>query len=102
MIDAKDAKEVAAQEQRLLILRALMDTPAREMNDGMARTALDFRGHRLGIDRVRILLSWLRDARCVEIEDLGQYWVARLTPLGAEVVRAQTVLPGVAHPQDVR
>ncbi|MBB4268165.1 hypothetical protein [Roseospira visakhapatnamensis] len=93
---------MAAKEQRLLILRALLDTPAREMNDGMARTALDFRGHRLGIDRVRILLAWLRDAGCIEIEDLDRYWVVTLTPLGAEVVRAETILPGIAHPMDVR
>jgi len=97
-----DPREEAAKEQRLLILRALFDAPAREMNDAMVQAALNFRAHRLGIDRVRILLSWLRDAGCVVIEDLDRYWVVTLTPLGAEVVRVETVLPGIAHPMDVR
>ncbi|MBB4287735.1 ArsR family transcriptional regulator [Roseospira goensis] len=97
-----DTREEAAKERRLLILRALMEEPSRNLNDGMVITVLATRGHHLGLDQVRMLLAWLRDARCVEIEDLGQYWVARLTHLGAEVVRAQTILPGIAHPQDVR
>lgn len=95
-------REEATKEQRLLILRTLLDEPARQMNDGMIRTALGSYGHRLGTDRIRVLLAWLRDVGCIQVEDLDRIWVATLTPLGVEVVRAQTTMPGIAHPMDVR
>lgn len=98
-----DARDEAAKEQRLLILRVLMEEPARHMNDRMIRRALVVcYAHSMGEDRLRILLAWLRDAGCVEIEDLEEVWGITLTALGAEVVRAETILPGIAHPMDVR
>jgi hypothetical protein len=97
-----DAREEAAKEQRLLILRALLADTDRYMTDRMVQVELTAHGHRMGEARVRILLSWLRDAACVTIEDLGAVWGVTLTPLGAEVVRTETVLPGIAHPMDVR
>lgn len=94
-------REMIEAEQRLLLLRTLLDDPDRSANERILRRALATYGHALGEDAGRRVVQWLADAGCVKVEDLSGLWVVTLTTRGAEVVRAETTVPGIAHPMDV-
>ncbi|MGB0695380.1 MAG: hypothetical protein ACPGOY_06995 [Rhodospirillaceae bacterium] len=89
------------KEQRFLILQTLLNDTDRSVNDRMLCGALKSFGHGMGQDAMQRHLHWLKEAKCVEVEELGGLWVATLTSSGAEIVRGDATLPGIAHPADV-
>ncbi len=94
--------ELMQAEQRLLTLRFLLDDVDRRHNENILRTALRSLGHAMNFDQCRILIQWLKDAGCVTVEELDALWIVTLTNNGAEVVRAERTIPGIAHPHDTR
>lgn len=91
--------ELKAQDQRLVILRALEEDTAYTLNESIVQDILEMFGHQCSRDCVRTHLSWLAEQGLVTVEDVSGYMVATLTRRGADAARGAAVIPGVRRPR---
>lgn len=86
------------EDQRLVILRVLVEQLGYKANSSVLVLALDSFGHTVSRDFVRGQLAWLGEQQLLRIDDLGPVLLATLTERGCDVARGAVVVPGVARP----
>lgn len=90
--------DLLAQDQRLVVLRALEQDTAYTLNESILHDIMDMFGHKCSRDCVKTHLAWLREQGLVTIQDVSGYMVATLTQRGADVVHGRSSVPGVKRP----
>jgi Fe2+ or Zn2+ uptake regulation protein len=90
---------IAAEDRRLIILRALAEDHDYSLNDAVLKRALASLGHGVSRDMLRGDLTWLADQRLIRVEEMdgGAIWVAHATEDGVDVAGGRPH-PGVARP----
>jgi len=87
--------EVESEKRRFAILRHLMDTPGRELNDMILADGCRVQGIPTTGDQARTAMNWLAENDLVAVRSLGRFMVAKLTRAGSEVARGITDVPGI-------
>lgn len=90
---------VVAEDRRLVILRVLLDSTAYTANEFILQTMLDRFGHAVSADLVRTELAWLQEQLLVDIEQVSDVRIARLTGRGEDTARGRVQVPGVKRPR---
>ena len=92
------AEHIAA-DQRLVILRLLVEANSYKANSAVLTMRMDHLGHAVSRDVVRSHLAWLAEQGLVSIDEpVPQLLVATLSARGDDVVRGRAVVPGVSRP----
>ena len=92
-------KEILTQDQRLIMLQALLKMPGYSGNDSILRTCLAEYGHKCSRDLIRNHLAWLQEQGLVALEDVGGLLVAVMTERGQDVAEGNTTCIGVKKPR---
>jgi len=92
-------REILEQDRRLVVLRALSQTPQYKANEYVLRGVLEEFGHIVGTDRLRADLDWLAEQGLVTVEEVGAVIVASITARGADVADGRTRVHGVKLPE---
>ncbi|OOF51061.1 hypothetical protein BKK54_04135 [Rodentibacter genomosp. 1] len=91
-------KDLIKQDQRLVILRSLVDT-GYDANESILDDCLALYGHKISRDLVRNHLNWLEEQDLVKIERLGNgFMIAKITQRGLDVANGEAVVDGVKKP----
>jgi Fe2+ or Zn2+ uptake regulation protein len=91
--------EHLAADQRLVILRLLVESNSYKANSSVLTMRMDHLGHAVSRDVVRSHLSWLDEQGLVSIDEpVTGVVVATLRPRGDDVARGRAVVPGVSRP----
>ena len=94
----RSLNEIQSQHHRLAILLLLSVANGYDLNSEMLRIALKNEGYRLGRDLIATELHWLAEQGLVEIEQVNQFLVAKLTDRGEDVAQGHVSVPGVKRP----
>lgn len=86
------------EDQRLVILRALASDNGFEHNESILHSILTEFGHKVGRDKVRTLISWLKEQGLVTVRTVGSTMIARITQAGLDAANGATSIPGVKRP----
>lgn len=92
-------KDLLTGDIRLVLLRSLREMSGYSANDSMLDQCLETYGHNISRDAVRTHLRWLEEQGLLQIEQVGQTLVARLTGRGDDVATGQAVVDGVKKPR---
>ncbi|KGQ39898.1 hypothetical protein [Gallibacterium anatis] len=92
-----DKYNIFAQDQRLVILRSLVEAN-NDANESILQDCLDLYGHRISRDQVRSHLLWLKEQGLIDLKDVAGCYVAYLTARGLDVVQGRTEVYGVKKP----
>ncbi|WP_447077687.1 VpaChn25_0724 family phage protein [Shewanella algae] len=92
-------KTLLIEDQRLVILRSLMEMHGYEANESIIDSCLDAYGHKVSRDQVRSHLSWLDEQGLVTVRNIQECQIARLTSRGEDVATGQAIVPGVKRPR---
>jgi Fe2+/Zn2+ uptake regulation proteins len=90
--------EYLRQDQRLVILRVLIELPSYRTNSSVLTNLLSQYGHSPSRDSVKTELHWLAEQGLVTIDDISDVLVATLTERGADVASGRAIVPGVKRP----
>ena len=90
--------EFLREDQRLVILRVLVDMPTYTANSSVLYKLLGTYGHSPSRDQVKTELRWLEEQGLVTIDDISDVLVARLTERGQDVAQGRAFVPGVKRP----
>ncbi|QIW15841.1 hypothetical protein A4G20_05600 [Pasteurellaceae bacterium RH1A] len=91
-------KSIFTQDQRLVILRSLLDA-GYDANESILDDCLELYGHKISRDLVRNHLNWLEEQGLVQIERLnGGFMVAKITQRGVDVAKGEAFVEGVKRP----
>lgn len=92
-------QQLLTQDQRLVILRILQDSPGYKSNSSFIGNALSVYGHDISRDKVKTELSWLAEQGLVKLTHLSDnILVAQLTERGEDVAKGRAVVTGVNRP----
>ncbi|QLR65087.1 ArsR family transcriptional regulator [Citrobacter sp. RHBSTW-00976] len=91
-------RDLLDQDQRLVILRSLLDC-GDAANESILQECLLAYGHRVSRDAVRTHLSWLAEQGLVRVTDVGGCFVAEITGRGDDVASGLSSVPGVKKPR---
>lgn len=86
------------EDQRLVMLRLLVELPGYTSNSSMLVQLLEQFGHVMTRDQVKTELAWLAEQGLVTAEDAGSVVLAKLTERGADVAAGRARQPGVKRP----
>ena len=93
--------ERAAALLRLVVLQVL-DAAAKEgvpdVNDAILRSAASEFGPVPDVERFGAALDWLADKKLLSLRAVGEFRVAALTELGADVAGGRVTVDGVRRP----
>ncbi|HSX85403.1 MAG TPA: hypothetical protein VLE50_08335 [Cellvibrio sp.] len=93
-----DFAQFLREDQRLVILRVLVNMPSYTANSSVLHTGLTRVGHNPSRDQVKTEIRWLEEQGLVTVEEVFDLLVARITERGTDVAAARTVVPGVKKP----
>lgn len=94
------AAKLFQEDQRLVILRALLDASAYSANESVMQTHLAMYGHNIGRDLISNHTSWLEEQGLVTVDQLPMgVRVVKLTGRGEDVANGVTRVPGVKRPR---
>ena len=94
------AERIAAP-LRLVVLQVLAAAAregAPDVNDAILRSAVCEFGPRPDIDALNQALDWLTEKKLVTLRHAGEFRVAALTELGADVAAGRVTMAGVQRP----
>lgn len=91
-------QDVLNEDQRLVLLRGLLEMPGYSSNDSILHTVLEKYGHHLSRDKVRTHLFWLKEQELVNLDTVSSTLIADLTGRGEDVARGRANAPGVKRP----
>lgn len=94
----KSFAEHMTEDRRLAILRFLAAAPGYSGNEGLLRQALLTIGHNVARDVLRTDIAWLAEQGLATTEELGDVWVATITPRGEDAAAGRAQVPGVKRP----
>lgn len=86
------------EDQRLVILRVLVDMPSYRSNSSILYNVLDQFGHSPSRDQVKGEIAWLAEQGLVDVENISDVLIATLTARGQDVARGRVIVPGVKRP----
>lgn len=87
------------EDQRLVILRILLELPSYKANSSTIRNMLAVYGHDISRDKVKTELSWLAEQGLVKTEILtNSLLVTTLTSRGEDVATGRATVAGVNRP----
>lgn len=92
-------KTLLTEDQRLVILRSLLEMQGYEANDSIIDSCLETYGHNISRDLVRSHLSWLAEQGLITLRNVDDCHIARLTGRGEDVAKGQATVPGVKRPR---
>ena len=87
---------------RLILLRSMEEAPGYSLNESILHTVVGRFGHNVSRDVIKTELSWLREQGLISTEEVVGYYVATLTPRGADVATGRSSVPGVERPSPGR
>jgi len=90
--------EAVVEDIRLLILQALAEDADYAQNEHVLDGVLTKLGHGVSIDTLRAQLAWLHDQGLINVETLGDMWIAKLQRRGMDVAAGRASVPGVRRP----
>lgn len=90
--------EFLRQDQRLVILRLLVELPAYTSNSSVMVSLLEQLGHPMSRDQVKTEIWWLAEQGLVEVNEAESVLVFRLLERGADVAAGRARVPGVKRP----
>lgn len=91
-------RDLLTQDQRLVILRALVEMPGYEANESILHTVVGEFGHSISRDTVRAHLAWLDEQGLVSLREVAGIRIARLSERGGDVAAGRAHVPGVKKP----
>ncbi len=94
-------QDFAAQDARLVILRALAAENDGRLNEIILTASLDAFGYRRSREWVRTQIRFLADIGAVHVAEAGTVLVAAITRAGLDHVERRIVLEGVNRPSPV-
>ena len=86
------------EDQRLVILRLLLEAQGYDLNSAIIQMALAEFGHRPSRDQLHTELAWLEEQGLILCSQTASVKVAKLTTRGADVADGRAVVPGVKKP----
>ena len=87
-----------AEDRRLVLLRALLKTPAYALHEFMLQSEAARYGHSVSRDLLRVDLAWLAEQGLVKVDKANTTHVATLTARGHDVAQGNATVPGVKRP----
>ena len=90
--------DLIAKDIRLVMLRCMAED-GNSLNESMLQTLLDMFGHSLSRDRVRTELRWLEEQGLIQVAEVVDVLVGRLTGRGADVAEGRCRVEGVKCPR---
>ena len=90
--------EYLREDQRLVMLRILVNMPSYKANSSVLTNVLGEYGHSPSRDLVKTELLWLQEQGLVSIDDISSLLIATLTERGADVAAGRAQVPGVKKP----
>lgn len=91
--------DLVEADRRLVILRCLNEDPGYSLNESVLESMLDALGHNVSRDRIRTDLGWLREQGLVEINEVVNVQVAKVTCRGIDVATGKATVPGIKRPR---
>ncbi len=91
--------DLLASDIRLVILRMLAQDGDYSLNEFVLGDALAMFGHKLSRDKLRSELAWLEEQALIQVQDVSDVKVAKLTARGADVSCGVATCPGVKRPR---
>ena len=92
-------QKIFTEDQRLVILRTLAESPNYRSNDSILDDVLEAYSHNVSRDKVRNHLNWLAEQELVIIERLDSTMIATLTQRGLDVSKGDANCEGVKRPE---
>ncbi|OUS51456.1 hypothetical protein BM607_009365 [Shewanella sp. SACH] len=92
-------KTLLTEDQRLVILRSLLDMQGYEANESIVDSCLEAYGHNISRDQVRSHLAWLEEQGLITLRTMQECHIARLTGRGEDAATGQATVPGVKRPR---
>jgi len=86
------------EDQRLVILRVLVDMPGYRTNSSVVTALVRQFGHDASRDQVKTELHWLAEQGLSTVEDMEDVLLVSLTERGADVAAGRATVPGVRRP----
>lgn len=87
------------EDQRLVLLRTLVDMPGYTANSSVLYMEMHGLGHRVSRDLIKTHMHWLGEQDLVMLEEAVEgVLVATLTERGGDVAAGVAVVPGVKRP----
>ena len=90
--------DLIAKDIRLVMLRCMAED-GNSLNESMLQTLLDMFGHSVSRDRVRTELRWLEEQGLIQVAEVVDVLVGRLTGRGADVAEGRCRVDGVKCPR---
>ncbi|MAK90449.1 MAG: hypothetical protein CMI13_04325 [Oleibacter sp.] len=90
--------DITRDDQRLVILRTLVDTNG-TANDSILQKMLHRFGHHISRDLVKTHLAWLEENELVKLDHVMSTDVATITARGHDVATGSARVPGVGIPR---
>ena len=86
------------EDQRLVILRTLVEMNGYQANESILQTILDNYGHNISRDLVVSHLRFLQEQALISLEDINGIQVATLNGRGEDVATGRASVAGVKRP----
>ena len=87
------------EDQRLVILRTLVEMNGYQANESILQTILDNYGHNISRDLVVSHLRFLQEQALISLEDINGIQVATLLSRGEDVAAGRATVSGVKRPR---
>lgn len=87
------------EDQRLVILRVLLEMNGYQANESILQTILDSYGHNISRDLVIAHLQFLAELGLIHLEDINGIQVASLLGRGEDVAAGRATVAGVKRPR---
>ncbi len=90
--------DYVTRDRRLQILILLCEQPDATLNETLILEGLTLLGHRVGRDRLRATLAWLKEVSAISLRVVAGLAIITLTPAGLDHVSRRAAIPGIAQP----
>lgn len=87
------------EDQRLVILRTLLEMNGYQANESILQMVLDKYGHNISRDLVVSHMNWLQEQGLLTLETVAGIQVATLSGRGEDVAVGRATVPGVKRPR---
>lgn len=93
------ASNIIIEDQRLLILKSLLDSHHYSQNEEVLLVLLEQYGHFPSHELLRLNLCFLEEKGLLVLSMLDELLVAKLTRQGVDVAQGRTIVEGVKRPR---
>ncbi len=86
-------------DQRLVLLRILLEMPSYKANSSVLANMLSQLGHSVSRDLVKTELRWLSEQGMLVLQEVASVLVATLSERGQDVAEGRSQVDGIARPR---